>query len=85
MQDFIHFMDPQKTADGVTKSNGTLGYIHLSCERSITRNPVVCLELRPIWEACFFLELLDSVNQYALFCSVEVKRMLEELGSQHLR
>lgn len=85
MQVFIHFVGPQKTTEGVTKSNGTLGYIDWTGERSITRLPVVCLELGPIWVACLSLGLLDSVMQYAIFRSVEVKRTLEEFCFQHFR
>ena len=78
MQVFIHYVGTQKTTDGVTKSNGTLGYIHWPGERLITRLPMVCLKLRPMWMVCLSLELLESVVRYALFRSVEVKGMQEE-------
>jgi len=85
MQVFIHIVDPQKITNGITKSNGTLGNIQWTGERTITRLPVVCLEFRPIWVTCLSLGLLDSVVQYALFRSDEVKRTLEEFCSQHFR
>ena len=81
----FHPLYPQKTTYDFTKSNGTLGYIHRTGERSITRLPVVCLELRPIWVACLSLGLLDSALQYALFRSVGVRYMFEKFCSQHFR
>jgi hypothetical protein len=57
MQVFIEFVVPQTTTDGVTKSNGTLGYIHWTGERSIARLPVMGRELTPIQVTCLSLGL----------------------------
>jgi hypothetical protein len=80
MQVFIHIVDPHKTTNGVTKSNGTLVYIHWTGELSRTRLPVMCLEFRPIWVTCLSLGLKDSVVQYDLFSSVEVNPFRSYIG-----